>query len=121
MKKLVLSVAAILFAVAGYAQNSAVQSARDFLKENDYESAIKSIDQATQDASTKDKPKTWNTMGDIYLKMMMDPKYADRAPYKEASKAYLKVIELDPDYEKDEVSQKLMVAGYAYHNAASMA
>ena len=115
---MILSVAALIFAVAGYAQNSAVQSARNYLKENDYDNAIKYINQAAQDPSTKDKPKTWNTMGDIYLQMMMDPKYADRMPYKDAAKAYMKVSELDPAYEKDEVTQKLSAAAIGYYNDA---
>jgi Flp pilus assembly protein TadD len=116
MKKIVLIFAASVLSGAAIAQNSAVTSARNYLREKDFENAVKYINQALEDPSTKDKPKTWNAKGDIYMQMMEDPNYQAKYPYKEAAKAYIKVVELDPDYEKDEINTKLMASAFAFYN-----
>jgi Tfp pilus assembly protein PilF len=103
---------------ASFAQNSAVQSARNYLNEEDYEKAKQYITQALEDPSTKDKPKTWYVKGDIHMKMMEDPNYAKSTPppVAEAAKAYLKVIEIDPDYEREELITKLIKVAFTFYN-----
>ncbi|HYD20557.1 MAG TPA: tetratricopeptide repeat protein [Flavipsychrobacter sp.] len=120
MRKLVLILTAILTTASAMAQNSAVQSARNYLREKDFENAVKYINQALEDASTKDKPKTWYAKGDIYMKMMEDPNYQVKLPYKDAAEAYIKVVELDPEYEKEDVNTKLLVSAFAYYNEGIM-
>lgn len=118
MKKIVLIALASLSVGNSFAQNSAIQSARNYANEKDFENAKKYIEQALEDPSTKDKPKTWYAKGDIYMKMMEDPNYAKTTPppYAEAIKAYLKVVEIDPDYERQDINDKLLVAAFSFYN-----
>jgi Flp pilus assembly protein TadD len=120
MRKLVLMMAAFLMMAPAFAQNSAVQSARNYLREKDFDNALKYINQATDDASTKDKPKTWYAKGDIYIEMMKDPAYKAQVPQKEAANAFMKVVTLDPEYEKEDVNIKLIAVGYQYYNDGSL-
>jgi Tfp pilus assembly protein PilF len=118
MKKLVLIALASLSVGATFAQNAAVQSARNYLREKDFENAKKYIDQALADPSTKDKAKTWYTKGDIYMQMAEDPNYAKATPppQVEAIAAYMKVIEIDPDYEREAMNSKLLNIASAFYN-----
>lgn len=118
MKKMFLIAVAFMSAGVAVAQNAAVQSAKNYAKEKDFENAKKYIDQALEDPSTKDKPKTWNAKGDIYLQMMEDPNYQKQTPppFVEAAKAYMKVVDIDPDYEREEMDMKLLNIAQNFYN-----
>ncbi len=118
MRKLFLIAVAFMSAGSVVAQNAAIQSARNYAKEKDFENAKKFIDQALEDPSTKDKAKTWNAKGDIYLMMMEDPNYQKQTPppFVEAVKAYMKVVEIDPDYEREEMDLKLLNIAENFYN-----
>ncbi|MBL7719448.1 MAG: hypothetical protein JNL72_11470 [Flavipsychrobacter sp.] len=124
MKKIVLTAAAILGMATAYAQNAAIQTAKNYLRENDYDNAVKYINQALDDPSTKDKPKTHFAKGDIYMQMFLDTAYKTDPPakrlqaYKDAGEAYLKVIELDADYEREDINAKLASIATVYYNEA---
>lgn len=119
MRKLFLIAVAFMSAGSVVAQNAAIQSARNYAKEKDFDNAKKFIEQALEDPSTKDKAKTWYAKGDIYMMMMEDPNYqkATPPPYVEAVKSYMKVVEIDPDYEREDVDAKLLVSAFSFYNA----
>jgi len=118
MKNALLVLAATLTITAGYAQKKNIQSARNSLKYKEYSEAIKYIDMATSDPSTKDDPKAWVVRGTIYLSMDQDPGYADKGHYKDAIASYMKVIELDPKHEAEAVNSGLIYSAYKSYNSA---
>ena len=119
MKKLFLIAVAFTSAGLASAQNAAIQSAKNYAKEKDFEKAKQYIQQATEDPSTKDKAKTWYAKGDIYMQMMEDPNYQNETPppFVEALKSYMKVVDIDPDYEREAIDAKLLVAAFSFYNA----
>lgn len=118
MKKIVLVALASLSVATGYAQNSAVQSARNYMKEGDFEKAKEFINQATEDPSTKDKAKTWFTKGDLYVMMSENPQYAQTTPppHVEAYNAYKRMIEIDPDFERESMNTKFPSLAFQFYN-----
>ena len=116
MKRSILTVAFLAAGVAAFAQKASIQDAINSRKEKDYTAAIQHIEKAMADPSTKDMAKTWKVRGDIYLEMQDDPKYKDTNPYMKAVESYLKVVELDPKYEKDVVATNLRSMSIRLYN-----
>lgn len=118
MKKTTLFLAAMVVMLSAFAQKKNIQSASNSLRHKEYQEAIKYIDLAVNDASTKDDPKAWFVRGSIYLSMDQDPGYADQGNYKKAVESYKKVMELKPGYESQAVSSGLTYGAYKYYNEA---
>lgn len=122
MKKIALMIVVFLSITGTYAQNSAVTSARNYLRESDYDNAIKYIEQALADISTKDKAKTHYAKGDIYMQMYLDSAYHSNPPslkenaYKVGTNAFLKVVSIDPDYERQALDPKFLLSAFVYYN-----
>lgn len=118
MKKIVLIALASLSVGTGLAQNAAVQSARNYMKEGDFERAKEFINQAAEDPSTKDKAKTWFTKGDLYVMMSENDQYAKATPppHVEAYNAYKKMIEIDPDFERESMNTKFPKLAFLFYN-----
>lgn len=108
----------IAFCASASAQRMNIQNALNALRNNEYDKAIEYIEMAGQNPSTSDDPKTWVTMGDIYLKIQADPNETDKEAYKKAAEAYLKAAELRSSYERAKVTQNLMSFAYNYYNEA---
>jgi predicted Zn-dependent protease len=120
MKKSILFLAALSLGITSYAQDRNVTSARMALNQKSYDDAKIDIDRAIEDPSTKDKPKTWSTRGQIYFEMQTEPtgKYKASNPYREAAKSYMKVVELKSDYDKDYADRVLLSCAAMYLNDA---
>ncbi len=121
MKHLLLALTALLMMTAGYAQKKNVQSASNSLRNKEYQDAINFIEQAIQDPTTKDDPKTWFTRAQIYAAMDQDPGYADKGYIRQALESYMKVAELKPTYETEQVNQGLLVGAFKSYNNAVVA
>lgn len=118
MKKSILIVASMGITVLGWAQKQNIQSANNYFRDKEYTRALEFIEKAVNDPSTKDDPKAWFVRGTIYMAMQDDAAYKAQAPYREAAKSYMKVVELKPKHEEGVVSQNLLAAAYAYYNDA---
>lgn len=116
MKKVLLFLAATVVMTAGYAQKKNIQSANNSLKFKEYAEAVKFIEEAVKDPSTKDDPKAWLVRGSVYLAMDRDPGYADKGYYKEVITSYKKVAELKPGYEGQAISEGLIYSAYRAYN-----
>jgi len=117
MKKFVLIVAGLSMGVAGFAQKSQIRTAKNYLGEKNFDKAKAAIEEAVTSDDTKDDPYAWATRGFIYLSMQQEPANADKDYYNEAGKSYKKVVQLKPDYEKDDVNNKLFaIALYNYND-----
>jgi hypothetical protein len=120
MKKIILVATLVCMYVVGWAQKQNVESANNYLREGDYSHAKEYIQMALKDPSTKDKPKTWAMQGDIYMQMNQDTAYLRKnmptglsdLPYRQATRSYLKAVELDPSYEKEELNSKLIACAF---------
>lgn len=116
MKKIVLITAALCIGITGWAQKKEIQSAKNYLKEQDYAKAKDAIEKAIADPSTKDDPKAWATRAEVYLAMQQEPSMKNDANLKVAYESYMKVVELKPTYEKDVVNQNLLNIAYNSFN-----
>jgi len=118
MKKASLISAGIMISTAAMAQKQNIQNASNYLREKDYKQAIEYINMAVADPSTKDDPKTYWVKGNIYMAMQDEPAHKAENPYRESAAAYMKVAELKPTYEKDNVNASLMFDGQLFYNDA---
>ncbi len=118
MKNTLLVLVSVLTITTSYAQKKNIQSASNSLKYKEYSEAVKYIDMAINDPSTKDDAKAWLVRGAIYLSMDQDPGYANEGHYKEAVKSYMKVISLKSNYETDAVNSGLMYGAYKAYNSS---
>jgi len=117
MKKLLLIAAIGFSAISATAQDKNVASAKESLTlDGDTLKAKEYIEKAIQDPSTKNEAKTWWVRAGIYLAMQSSGKYKSSAPYKEATASLIKVIEIKPDYQKNEVNANLLSCAYIYFN-----
>ncbi len=116
MKKILVTVLAVGMAAGVSAQKKNIQNAINELRHKEYDKALEYIQLAVENPSTKDNSKAWFTYGNIYMEMQQDPGYKKDQPYKKAVPAYMKLVELDPDYEKKMVKQNLVFAAYQYYN-----
>ena len=118
MKKAVLVIAALGATYVGMAQDKYVTSAFTAYNAKDYDEAKMDIDKAMSSPETKEKPKALFVKGNVYVQLQQIDKYKDAHPYREAMQAYMKLAEVKPDYEKDEVNGKLFYGAQMYYNDA---
>ncbi len=119
MKKASLGIA--FFMIMGTmvsAQRMNVQNALNSLRNNEYDKAVEYIDMAATNPATAEDPKTWVTMGDIYIKIQADESQNNKEAYKKAAEAYKKAAELKSSYERAKVTQNLLSVAYNYYNDA---
>jgi Tfp pilus assembly protein PilF len=116
MKKIIGIVLTIIMCVAAHAQKQNIQSASNYYREKDYTKALEYIDKAVVDPSTDKDPKAWFLKGVILSAMQEDAKMGVNNPYVEAVKAYMKVVSLKADYEKDAVDVGLLNGLFHYYN-----
>ncbi|XZF15540.1 tetratricopeptide repeat protein [Chitinophagaceae bacterium MMS25-I14] len=118
MKKLILVAAGLSLSIMGMAQKKNVTTAILAMSRNDgdYDEAKKAIDAAVLDESTKDDPKAWEIRGDVYMAMLEKGKLTEAQALDEAAKSYMKVVALKPDYDKDEMNQRLLNIAARYYN-----
>ena len=121
MKKGVLTIAAIGLTFAGFAQDKFVTSAATALSQKSYDEAKADIDKAMSSPETNTKPKALYTKAQIYFTLQQIEKYAALKPYREATQALIKLAEVKPDYEKEEVSNNLAFGAFMYFNDANVA
>lgn len=118
MKKAILIAAAVSITTLSWAQKQNIQTANDYLRDKDYDKAVEYINLAVNNPDTKDNAKAWYTRGNIYMSMQNEPGKNSNSPYREAATSFMKAAQLDAKYEKDAVTQALMVAAYSYYNDA---
>lgn len=116
MKRTILFVLVISLSVASWAQKKNVNTAAAALNRGELEDAKSAIDAATTDESTKDDPKTWFYRGEIYTALAGNDKYKNSNPQFEAAKAYMKVLQLNPSYNKEDMDNRLDFAMRVYFN-----
>ena len=116
MKKAILIIATLGISSSGIAQDKYVVSANVALNQKSYDEAKENIDKAMASPETKEKPKALFTKAQVYFTLQNVDKYKASNPYREAVPAVFKLIEVKPDYEKANVDQMLLVAGYMYYN-----
>ncbi len=121
MKKAILIAAGVSLTSLSWAQKQNIQTANDYLRDKDYDKAVEYINMAVNNPDTKDNAKAWYTRGNIYMSMQNEPGKNANSPYREAATSYMKVAQLDAKYEKDAVTQGLIVAAYNYYNDAVVA
>lgn len=118
MKKFIMFLGAVAIVTSGFAQKKNIQSASNSLKFKEYNEAVKYIEEAVKDPSTKDDAKAWFVRGSIYLAMDQDPGYAGKNYYNQVVESYKKVLELKPKYEPQAVASGLIYAAYKSYNAS---
>ena len=116
MKKILVIVLAATMAVNANAQKKNIQSALNSLRHKEFDKAIEYINLAAENPTTKENPKTWFTMGNIYMNMQQDPGYQADKPFKKAVEPYTKLVNLDPKYEAAQVKQSLKFCAFEYYN-----
>lgn len=116
MKKLVAIVTTLSFSVAAFAQKSEVKAAKNALSDKDFVKAQKSIDAAVIHPETQSDPGAWLTRSTIYLIMQQQPGNDTKDFYTEAGKSLMKVVELKPTYEKDDVNKKFLAVAQMHFN-----
>ncbi|MBW7912536.1 MAG: hypothetical protein H3C54_02270 [Taibaiella sp.] len=121
MKKVLLALTAVMVMTNADAQKKNIQSASNSLRNKEYKEAMDLIEQAIQDPTTKDDPKAWLTRAQIYASMDQDPGYADKGYYKQALESYMKVVELKPTYETEQVNQGLLFGAFKSYNNSVVA
>lgn len=121
MKKVLLALTALMVMTNADAQKKNIQSASNSLRNKEYKEAMDLIEQAIQDPTTKDDPKAWLTRAQIYASMDQDPGYADKGYYKQALESYMKVVELKPTYETEQVNQGLLFGAFKSYNNSVVA
>lgn len=118
MKKVFAALVIVCMGLTAFGQRSNINSAYMSLKNKEYQEALKYINEAVNDPSTKDDPKAWMYRGNIYMAMQNDPGYKEDSPYKEAVSSYLKVVELKPNYEEQQVNTALYNGAFYYYQEA---
>lgn len=116
MKKLILIAAASFVSYIGFAQDPSVVSARMAQQNQNYDEAVEDINKAILDPETAKSPKTWLTRANIYYEMEAVPKYKAGNPYREATKSFMRMIELKPDMERDFTNKALFYCAQLYYN-----
>ena len=118
MKKAVLVVAALGVTFMGMAQDKFVTSALTALSVKSYDEDKQDIDKAMASPETREKPKALFAKGNIYISLQGQDKYKASNPYREAMQAYMKLAEVKPEYEKEDVNTKLFYGAQMYYNDA---
>jgi len=121
MKKVFLMLAAVGLSVSGIAQDRLVTSAAVAMQGKNIDEAKDDIDKAMGNPETKEKPKALLLKAQIYMAMVNEPKYKDSHPYREATTALFRLVEVKPEYEKSTVDQLLGIAAFLYYNDGARA
>lgn len=116
MKKLILIAATAFVSHISFAQDPNVVSARVAQQGQNYDEAVEDINKAILDPETAKNPKTWLTRANIYYEMETVPKYKAGNPYREATKSFMRMIELKPDLERDFTDKALFYCAQLYYN-----
>jgi tetratricopeptide (TPR) repeat protein len=121
MKKIMLSVVAILFSCyASNAQKAAVVSAWNYLNNGELNEAKASIDGAINDETTKIMAKTWVYRGKIYLAISSDSALRIMEPgaSEVAYESFMKAFELDAEKKtySDDIGKGLQGVAYNKFN-----
>jgi len=114
MKRLLGLFAVLLVSHLAYGQKSAVQTAYNWLRYQEYDKAKEAIDGAAINESTMGMAKTWYYRGSIYhaIYESQDAKYATLKPgsLSEAARSYQKALELDQKKEfSDDIIKRIGV------------
>ncbi|MBS1588413.1 MAG: tetratricopeptide repeat protein [Bacteroidetes bacterium] len=121
MKKLLLTATTLCFVAVSFAQKSQIRTAKNYLADKNYEKAKSAIEEAVTNDDTKNDPYAWYTRGLVYLAMQGEPANATKDYYQEAGKSFKKAISLKPDYETEDVNNKLFAVAIYNFNAGLMA
>ncbi|MCD6063873.1 MAG: hypothetical protein K0R82_1784 [Flavipsychrobacter sp.] len=116
MKKFIVTAVCLAAGFSAMAQKINIQNALNSQSDKELDKALEFIEKAAADPSTKDNPKTWYVRGSILLDMQNDPKYKDAQPYRKAAESFIKVVELDPKYEKETVAKALKNIAFTHYN-----
>lgn len=117
MKKVVFILASLSLGLGATAQKAKIYTAKEYMRNGDMKKALEAINQATSSESTKGNGDAWFTRGEIYEKL------ADTDPtaVEESTKSYIRVLEVEPNYEKDVIDNKLIRIAYKAYNAGVLA
>lgn len=142
MKRILFLIAFAQIAFASIAQKQNIQSAINYLKEDDIVKAKKMIEDAVNNESTKGNAKAWMLRGIIYQAILTpkeimpkmvfmlnenlynidlatanELKTANPNAFSEAIESYKKVVSLDPKYNKDELTPLVTSLLFFSYNA----
>lgn len=117
MKKSAFILAALSLSIAVNAQKSKIYTAKEYMRNGDMKKAITAIDEAVANEKTSTDGEAWFTRGEVYEKLAE----TDATAIGESSKSYMKVLEVKPGYDKNEIDPKLMRIAYKAYNAGVMA
>ncbi|NLF43669.1 MAG: tetratricopeptide repeat protein [Bacteroidales bacterium] len=99
MKKILISVVFVLFAISGFAQKREVQTASNYLRAGKLDKALTAIEKAIVHEQTMNDPRAWFYKGNILLQIheTKEPAYASLVenPLDKALEAYTKAVQLD--------------------------
>ncbi|WP_276134485.1 tetratricopeptide repeat protein [Polluticoccus soli] len=116
MKKFIVTAVCLAAGFSAMAQKINIQNALNSQSDKELDKALEFIEKAAADPSTKDNPKTWYVRGSILLDMQNDPKYKASQPLSKATESFVKVVELDPKYEKETVGKALRGIAFSNYN-----
>jgi len=120
MKRIFITLALIVFALAGFAQKNEVQNAINYLKPHNYQldKAKEAIDKAIQHPSTITNYKAWFYAGKVYLDIheTKNEKFVnlDENALEKSLNAFLKSIEYDKG-KRELAKSRAAVRGIASH------
>ncbi len=118
MKKLTVSLVAILISAMAFSQTTKVVSAFNYLRNGQLEKAKLNIDEACLNDQTKGQAKTWFYRGNIYLSLFLtkEPKYKnlDTNALQASYDAYQKAIAIDPQISNENLVPPSPMVGLYY-------
>ncbi len=113
MKKAVFTIAMLtLMAGGAWAQKSNVRDARAYLRDNEYKKAITSIDAAVANDETKSNADAWFVRGQAYTMLAKDSTQKSPNALDEATRSFMKTLELKPDYPGEDIDNPLYLLAY---------
>lgn len=131
MKKAVIIFSLLGVSLSGMAQDKYVTSANMALNSNNLDEAKENIDKAMASPETMEKPKALFVKGEVYMGLQVErmkyemtggkqgsDKYKGTNLNNEGMQALMKLAELKPDYEKDNVNGILFLGANCYYNDA---
>jgi hypothetical protein len=120
MKKSILLVGCLCIGIMGFAQKMNIESAKNYLRDQEYDKAKKAIDDAVNNESTSKNADAWFTRGDVYMTLTdkQREKYKGEHLYREAARSYIKVVELKPNYPKEDINPRLYISAQLFYNDA---
>lgn len=116
MKKTLLICLALGLTAPTFAQDRYVTAALTALSQKDYEEAKSDIDKAMSSPETNTKPKALWAKSQVYFELNGIDKYKNDKLWKDAAQSLLKLVELKPEFQKEEVNNYLFVSAIYYFN-----